>query len=343
MQKTIKDKIPVTVLTGFLGSGKTTLLNYILRENHGMKIAVIENEFGEIGIDGGLVVGSTEEIFEMTNGCVCCVAEARDDLLRVVRQLLERPERLDHIIIETSGLADPYPIAQTFFLDDPIRDETNLDGVIALVDVKHVLRHLDDSQIEAHDNQAIDQIVCADRIVLNKVDLASEEEIAAVSARVASLNETAEQARSSFAQIDLKKILGLAAFDQSRKIAAEVDDSHDHHYHQAPWLGDASHDHDASIGSVGIELLGHMNPAAMQAWVQEMRAQNLDDLFRMKGIFSVKDDDYCYVLHGVHNEIEFRPNHPWADETRCNKMVFIGRNLDRSALQARLAECLAAA
>lgn len=342
MQKTIKDKIPVTVLTGFLGSGKTTLLNYILRENHGMKIAVIENEFGEIGIDGGLVVGSTEEIFEMTNGCVCCVAEARDDLLRVIRQLLARPERLDHIIIETSGLADPYPIAQTFFLDDPIRDETNLDGVIALVDVKHVLRHLDDALIDAHDNQAVDQIICADRIVLNKVDLASEAEIAEVSARVRGLNETAEQVRSSYAQIDLKKILGLAAFDQNRKIAAEVDASHEHDHHHAPWLGDASHDHDASVGSVGIELPGHMDPAAMAAWVEEMKTQDMDNLFRMKGIFSVQGDDYCYVLHGVHDQIEFRPNHPWADEPRCNKMVFIGRNLDRQALRDRLTACMAA-
>jgi G3E family GTPase len=340
MPKTIKDKIPVTVLTGFLGAGKTTLLNHILRENHGMKIAVIENEFGEIGIDGGLVVGSAEEIFEMTNGCVCCVAEARDDLLRVTRQLLARPERLDHIIIETSGLADPYPIAQTFFLDDPIRDQTNLDGVIALVDVRHLLLHLDDSLIEAHDNQAVDQIVCADRIILNKVDLASEEQIAAVSARVASLNQTAEQLRCSFARIDLKRILGLAAFDRSRRIAAEVGQGHDHHH--APWMGDPGHEHDGSLGSVGIELPGHMDPAAIRDWVEEMRRQDLAGLFRMKGVFSVQGDDYCYVLHGVHDQIEFRPNHPWGDEPRCNKMVFIGRGLDRLALLARLRACMAA-
>ncbi|QRZ16059.1 GTP-binding protein (plasmid) [Paracoccus methylovorus] len=347
MQKSVKDKIPVTVLTGFLGSGKTTLLNYILKENHGMKIAVIENEFGEIGIDGDLVVGSTEEIFEMTNGCVCCVAEARDDLLRVIRQLLERPDRLDHIIIETSGLADPYPVAQTFFLDDPIREETNLDGVIALVDAKHILRHLDDGKVDAFDNQAVDQIVCADRIVINKIDIATEDEIAEVTARVQQLNETAEIVRSSFAQIDLGKILGLAAFDRNRKMAADIGldpPDHDHaHHHPAPWDKDASHTHDASVTSVGIELPGHMDATAMARWVQELKGQDTADLFRMKGIFSVKDDDYCYVLHGVHSEIEFRPNHPWADEIRCNKMIFIGRNLDRAALQARLAECVAAA
>ncbi|WP_288947844.1 GTP-binding protein [uncultured Paracoccus sp.] len=341
MQKTVKDKIPVTVLTGFLGSGKTTLLNHILRENHGMKIAVIENEFGEIGIDGGLVIGSTEEIFEMTNGCVCCVAEARDDLLRVIRQLLARPQRLDRIIIETSGLADPYPVAQTFFLDDPIRAETNLDGVIALVDVKHILRHLDDTLVEAHDNQAVDQIVCADRIVLNKIDLAAEGEIAEVEARVSRLNETAEIVRSSHARIELDKILGLGAFDRTRRLAADIHHDHAHH-HAAPWDKDGDHEHDASVTSVGIELPGHMDPAAMACWVHEIRQQDNSDLFRMKGIFSIQGDDYCYVLHGVHDQIEFRPNHPWADEPRCNKMVFIGRNLDRAALQARLAQCRAA-
>lgn len=343
MQKTVKDKIPVTVLTGFLGSGKTTLLNYILRENHGMKIAVIENEFGEIGIDGDLVIGSTEEIYEMTNGCVCCVAEARDDLLRVVRQLLARPDRLDHILIETSGLADPYPVAQTFFLDDPIRGETNLDGVIALVDVKHILQHLDDVDVDALDNQAVDQIVCSDRIVLNKIDLADDALIHEVEARLKKLNETADIVRSSYAQIDLKKILGLAAFDRNRKMAADIEDVHeDHHHHHAPWTKDASHEHDASVSSVGIELAGHMDPDAMARWVDEMKAQDARNMFRMKGIFSVKGDDYCYVLHGVHDQIEFRPNHPWDDEPRCNKMIFIGRHLDRAALQARLNECLAA-
>ncbi|WP_347268229.1 GTP-binding protein [Paracoccus sp. (in: a-proteobacteria)] len=343
MQKTVKDKIPVTVLTGFLGSGKTTLLNYILKENHGMKIAVIENEFGEIGIDGDLVIGSTEEIYEMTNGCVCCVAEARDDLLRVIRQLLARPDRLDHILIETSGLADPYPVAQTFFLDDPIREETNLDGVIALVDVKHILQHLDDAKVDALDNQAVDQIVCADRIVLNKVDLADEALIVEVESRVKKLNETADLVRSSYAQIDLKRILGLAAFDRNRLMAADIVDVEvDHHHHHDAWSKDGAHEHDASVGSVGIELPGHMDPAAIAAWVAEMKAQDMSDLFRMKGIFSIKGDDYCYVLHGVHDQIEFRPNHPWDSEERSNKMIFIGRHLDRAALQSRLAECLAA-
>jgi G3E family GTPase len=168
------EKIPVTILAGFLGAGKTTLLNYILRENHGRKIAVIENEFGEIGIDGGLVLESAEEIYEMTNGCVCCVGAVREDLVRIVRTLVDRPERLDHIIVETSGLADPYPVAQTFFLDDPIAKQVTLDAVVTMVDAKHIAAHLDDILLDGSDNQAVDQIVCADRIVINKVDLVSE-------------------------------------------------------------------------------------------------------------------------------------------------------------------------
>ncbi len=172
-------KIPVTILTGFLGAGKTTLLNYILKENHGRKIAVIENEFGEVGIDGDLVLSSeTEEIYEMVNGCVCCTAEVREDLVRIVRELVARPVRLDHILIETSGLADPYPVAQSFFINDPIADEVELDAIVTMVDARHIAQHLEDLQLDGVDNQAVDQIVCADRIVINKVDLVSEDEVA---------------------------------------------------------------------------------------------------------------------------------------------------------------------
>lgn len=203
-------KIPVTILAGFLGAGKTTLLNYILRENHGRKIAVIENEFGEIGIDGGLVLESTEEIYEMTNGCVCCVGAVREDLVRIVRTLVDRPERLDHIIVETSGLADPYPVAQTFFLDDPIAKQVTLDAVVTMVDAKHIAAHLDDILLDGSDNQAVDQIVCADRIVINKVDLVSDQEVATLTARIRGLNATADIVPSSYALIDLGRSLASA-------------------------------------------------------------------------------------------------------------------------------------
>lgn len=341
-------KIPVTVLTGFLGSGKTTLLNYILKENHGMKIAVIENEFGEIGIDGDLVLESSEEVFEMTNGCVCCVAEARDDLLRVVRLLLERPQRLDHILIETSGLADPYPVAQTFFLDDPIREQTFLDGIITLVDAKHINRHLDDIKPDGIDNQAVDQIVCADRIVLNKMDLIDQSEIPALEKRIRALNETAGIIPASHGLIDLKSILGIGEFDRSGEIHRwEPDETHhDHeahgHHHAHDFAGDPSHQHDPRVTSVGIELDGHVNLTALHSWVEEIRNATDDDLFRVKGIFSVADDAFCYVMQGVHKYIDLQPGHPWGAADRSNKIVFIGRNLDRAALNKRFTECIAA-
>src|ERR1700744_2779350 len=220
------EKIPVTVLTGFLGAGKTTLLNYILREKHGRKIAVIENEFGEIGIDGGLVLESTEEIYEMTNGCVCCVGAVREDLVRIVRTLVERPDRLDHIIVETSGLADPYPVAQTFFLDDPIAKQVTLDAVVTMVDAKHIAAHLDDLVLDGSDNQAVDQIVCADRIVINKVDLVGPQEVASLTERLRGLNATAEIVESSYAQIDLRRIFGVGANEFAQQLV-EADDGHD--------------------------------------------------------------------------------------------------------------------
>ncbi|MGH8464811.1 MAG: CobW family GTP-binding protein, partial [Pseudomonas sp.] len=263
-------KIPVTILTGFLGAGKTTLLNYILRENHGRKIAVIENEFGEVGIDGDLVLASeTEEIYEMVNGCVCCTAEVREDLVRIVRELVARPERLDHILVETSGLADPYPVAQSFFINDPIANEVELDAIVTMVDAKHIAQHLEDLQLDGVDNQAVDQIVCADRIVINKVDLASDEEIADLSAKIRGLNATAELVTSSYAQIDLQKILGIGAFEATQKLMeigadAGHDDGHDDHHHAHDHghhddHDDYQHEHDASVTSVGFAVDADIN------------------------------------------------------------------------------------
>ena len=270
------EKIPVTVLTGFLGAGKTTLLNYILREKHGRKIAVIENEFGEIGIDGGLVLESTEEIYEMTNGCVCCVGAVREDLVRIVRMLVDRPDRLDHIIVETSGLADPYPVAQTFFLDDPIAKQVTLDAVVTMVDAKHIAAHLDDLVLDGSDNQAVDQIVCADRIVINKVDLVTPAEIGSLTQRIRGLNATADIVESSYARIDLDNILGVGANEFSQILVEsdglreeEHEHGHAHHreeheaheahqaHHEHDHAHDESHDdhqHDESVSSVGIEV-----------------------------------------------------------------------------------------
>ncbi|WP_277188186.1 GTP-binding protein [Caballeronia sp. BR00000012568055] len=334
------EKIPVTVLTGFLGAGKTTLLNYILREKHGHKIAVIENEFGEVGIDGGLVLESTEEIYEMTNGCVCCVGAVREDLVRIVRMLVERPERLDHIIVETSGLADPYPVAQTFFIDDPIAQRVMLDAVVTMVDAKHIAAHLDDLVLDGRDNQAVDQIVCADRIVINKVDLVTPAEIESLTARLRGLNATADIVESSYAQIDLRSILGVGANEFAQQLAEVEDHAHEHeHEHEHEHHDD--HQHDESVSSVGIEVDADMDLASLQTWLDELRSANVANLFRMKGIFAVRGQSCRYVLQGVHDIIELKAAQAWGSEPRSSRMVFIGRELDRAALNERFHACLA--
>lgn len=359
------ERVPVTVLTGFLGAGKTTLLNYILREKHGRKIAVIENEFGEIGIDGGLVLESTEEIYEMTNGCICCVGAVREDLVRIVRTLLDRPERLDHIIVETSGLADPYPVAQTFFIDDPIAQQVTLDAVVTMVDAKHVGQHLDDIVLDGRDNQAVDQLVCADRVVINKVDLVTPAEIGALMHRVRGLNATAEIVTSSYARVDLDRILGVGASEFSQQLVesdasfqraedahghehehhgtsedAHQHADHDHHAHHEADHDD--HEHDDSVSSVGIEVEADMDLGALQTWLAELRAADQTALFRMKGILAVQGQSYRYVLQGVHDVIELRAAQAWGSEPRTSRIVFIGRDLDRAALTDRFHACVAA-
>jgi G3E family GTPase len=203
-------KIPVTVLTGFLGSGKTTLLNRILSENHGKRIAVIENEFGEVGVDNELVIGAEEEIFEMNNGCICCTV--RGDLIRILGNLMKRRDKFDHIMIETTGLADPGPVAQTFFMDDDLQSAMSLDGIVTLIDAKHVLEHFDDSE------EVREQIAFADVILLNKTDLATESQLDELEARIHAMNAAARIYRTRDAAINMDKILGLGGFDLDRAL-----------------------------------------------------------------------------------------------------------------------------
>ncbi|MGE1172518.1 GTP-binding protein [Pseudomonas sp. BW7P1] len=330
-------KIPVTILTGFLGAGKTTLLNYILKENHGRKIAVIENEFGEVGIDGDLVLSSeTEEIYEMVNGCVCCTAEVREDLVRIVRELVARPVRLDHILIETSGLADPYPVAQSFFINDPIAEDVELDAIVTMVDARHIAQHLEDLQLDGVDNQAVDQIVCADRIVINKVDLVSAEAVETLRGKIRSLNATADLMTSTHAQIDLSKILGIGAFECTQKLMEIGAEPDPHNHHDEP-----DHEHDPSVSSVGIAVDGAVDLMAFHRWISELRSAQADNLYRMKGVLAVANEDQRYVLQGVHSLVEFRASTLWGSEPRSSKIVFIGRDLDRAALNQGFAACLA--
>jgi G3E family GTPase len=212
---TNKTKVPVTVLTGFLGSGKTTLLNRILSENHGKRIAVIENEFGEIGVDNELVIGAEEEIFEMNNGCICC--NVRGDLIRILGSLMKRREKFDYIMIETTGLADPGPVAQTFFRDDDLQEAFQLDGIVTLVDARHVVLHIDDSP------EVKEQIAFADVILLNKIDLVEPVEVERLESRIRAMNPIAKLFKTSNAQVPIDQVLRLGAFDLDRALDIEPD------------------------------------------------------------------------------------------------------------------------
>ena len=324
--------VPVTILTGFLGAGKTTLLNYLLTARHGHRIAVIEKEFGEINIDSDLVLSSEEEIFELTNGCICCVGTARADLLRILQKLLARREKFDHILVETSGLADPTPVAATFFADAEIAKQLNLDAIVTLVDAKHVVGHLDDPSLTGHDNQEVDQIVIADRIVLNKVDLVGAGELEDVERRVRGLNATAPILRSSHARVDVGQILGIGAFQRPRGMATEAD-----------FLGEHEHQHDPSLESVAFVFAAPFSAARLEAHVGRLLTERGDDIFRMKGIVAIDGDPRRFVLQAVHRVRELRPADPWGEEPPSSRLVLIGRGLDRAALEAGFAGCLAAA
>jgi len=344
-------RTPVTVLTGYLGAGKTTLLNRILTEDHGKRYAVIVNEFGEIGIDNDLIVGADEEVFEMSNGCVCCTV--RGDLIRVLQGLAKRKGGFDAIIIETTGLADPGPVAQTFFVDEDVKAKTVLDSVTTVVDAKHVLARLDDSR------EAREQIAFADQIVLNKTDLVSDADLRRVEARIRKLNPLAPIHRAERSNVALSAILGRGGFDLSRILDLEpeflnpphgeaghvhdedCDHDHDHGHDHA---GHAHHDHqhDDDIKGVALTFDAPLNADAVSRWLSELLAAQGPDILRAKGILSVSREDRRLVFQAVHMILEGDLQRPWrADETRTSRMVFIGRNLDEAKLRAGFEACAA--
>jgi G3E family GTPase len=342
-------QIPVTVLTGYLGSGKTTLLNRILSEDHGKRYAIIVNEFGEIGIDNDLIVESDEEIYEMNNGCDCCTV--RGDLIRVVEGLMRRPGRFDAILVETTGLADPVPVAQTFFMDDDVRAKTRLDAVVALVDAKHLPLRLKDSR------EAEDQIAFADVVLLNKTDLVGEEELKNVEATIRAINPSARIHRTTRAGIDLGEVLDRGAFDLNRALendphfldADDHDhdghdhDGHDHHHHHHHHHdGELSDIHDVTVQSVSLRG-GEMDSRKFFPWIQKVTQMEGPNILRLKGIIAFKDDPDRYVLQGVHMIIEGDHQRPWKDgETHESRLVFIGRELDAERLKKSFDACLAA-
>ncbi|OMO54449.1 hypothetical protein CCACVL1_27791 [Corchorus capsularis] len=331
------NRIPATIITGFLGSGKTTLLNHILTADHGKRIAVIENEYGEVDIDGSLVAAKSagaEDIVMLNNGCLCCTV--RGDLVRMIAELVNKKKgRFDHIVIETTGLANPAPIISTFYAEDQVFNDVKLDGVVTLVDAKHAGFHLDEVKPKGVVNEAVEQIAYADRIIVNKTDLVGEPEIATLVKRIKNINSMAQMKRTEFGKVDLEYVLGIGGFDLER-IESSVNDEehhHDHHSHD--------HTHDPGVSSVSIVCEGSLDLEKANIWLGTLLLERSEDIYRMKGLLSVQGMNERFVFQGVHDIFQGSPDRLWGpDEPRVNKIVFIGKNLNAEELEQGFKACL---
>ncbi len=317
---TISKKAPVIIVTGFLGAGKTTLLNRLLTANHGRRIAVIVNELGEIGIDHHLLLASDEDVVQMNNGCICCTV--RGDLLRALFQLLEHRSSFDTVVIETTGLAEPAPVAQTLYADERLRSEFTLAGVVTVVDAKHI-----SAQIEASD-EAREQIAFADLLLLNKTDLSTPDALDQLERKLGDLNRIAKIHRARNSDIDLTAVLDPANADLPQRIDHAIAAHHSNHHH---------HLH---VSTICIVEPGDLDGLKVSIWFRSLIAEFGANILRMKGILNLRGDPDQFLFQGVQVELEGRPGRAWSPgEDRVNRLVFIGRKLDQEKITTGFREC----
>ncbi|WP_144113136.1 CobW family GTP-binding protein [Paraburkholderia sp. BCC1886] len=317
-------KIPVTVITGFLGAGKTTLVNHILETTRPMQIGIVVNEFGEVGIDGQLIVADEEAVVEINNGCVCCTVRA--DLVGSVRDLLARyGDRLERLVVETSGLADPAPVLQTFLADPDLRESVELEAVVAVVDACH-------AHAQLGDDIAREQIVFADRIVINKTDAVTPAQRIELAATIATLNPTARLDFTTHSAIDVSGLLGVRSFSLDNLLAVEPD-----------LLDEGAHDHehDDSIASCAFVMPGEVDPERFNRWVNGLVQNHGAQLLRMKGVLNMRGEGRRLYFHSVHMLMDSRFGKAWArDEMRESRFVMIGRGIDAAAMREGLLDCI---